>query len=100
MKIILWENNLQIGPSLYYLLQGICRNVSQWFKIPEKKTEIKFFNFQIKARNIWAIWTYVFVQRKHLPNICNIESEVTASGVGGVMVSLDRNLKCVVRSVF
>ncbi|KAH8871538.1 Phosphatidylinositol 4,5-bisphosphate 5-phosphatase A [Schistosoma japonicum] len=39
----------------------------------------------IKSRNCWAIWIFAFLKRNLLHAVTNIESEVTASGYGGVM---------------
>nr|CDS32980.1 phosphatidylinositol 45 bisphosphate [Hymenolepis microstoma] len=39
----------------------------------------------IKQRNCWAIWIYAFVKRYLLPDINNIESELSAFGYAGIM---------------
>ncbi|PAA53750.1 hypothetical protein BOX15_Mlig000614g2 [Macrostomum lignano] len=39
----------------------------------------------VKQRSLWAIHLFVFVMRKHLVAVQNIESEVTRSGYGGVL---------------
>ncbi|KER33776.1 hypothetical protein T265_00449 [Opisthorchis viverrini] len=55
------------------------------FKFNISPTTPHFHN-QMKSRNCWAIWMFVFIRRNLLSAITNIESEVTPVGYAGVMV--------------